>query len=349
MGMHAYLDAAATTPVRKEVLKAMLPFFSEQFGNAGSNHALGDGAKNAIESARESIAKKLRASADQIVFTSGGTEANNLVLHQVASVALSSIEHNSLLLPALKKDCIQIPVDPDGVVRDFSEVRKVDLVSVMSVNNETGVLQDVKDWCEVAHEEAALFHSDHVQGFCKINFDVKKIPIDFLSLSAHKIHGPKGVGALYVKDPKKIIPLIDGSQQGRAGTLPVAEIVGFAKAVQVYTPPKANVIKALNKIISLGELNSTAKRYEALANVYFKGVFATDVIQHLSHRQVYVSSSSACSARAKKYSHVLEAMGVPEQKMKSSVRLSVHSLTTLKEMKYAYEQMEKVLKSLHAL
>lgn len=347
--MLAYLDAASTTPVRKEVLKSMLPFFSQSFGNPGSSHAMGDVAYNAIESSRELLAKKLHASADQIIFTSGGTEANNLVLHQVESVAFSAIEHSSVIIPALKKDYMQIPVDAEGVVREGLDVRKMDLVSVMSINNETGIIQNVKEWCDIAHEASALFHADHVQGFCKVPFDVKKIPVDFLSISAHKVHGPKGVGAVYAKDPEKIISLIDGSQKGRAGTLPVAEIVGFAKAAQIYTPPKTNVIKAFNKIIQLGEINGSAKRYEALANVCFENVSALDMIQHLSHKNVFVSASAACSAHSKKYSHVLEAMHVPESKMKSSLRVSVHSLTTLKEMQYAKEQFEKILKSLRAL
>ncbi len=308
-----------------------------------------------MEYARKIIAKELHAHPEQIIFTSGGTEANNLVLKQCMKgkkIALSSIEHSSLLVPASEVPHQLLPVDGEGVLKEVSLDPNVDLVSVMHVNNEVGSVQNMDALCDLAHDHDALFHTDAVQSFCKIKMDVRKIPVDFLTMSAHKIHGPKGIGALYVAEPKALYPLLKGGDQEfslRAGTPNVANIVGFGQAVASYIPPSRAVFKAFHEMYYLGIMNGSRNRLPSILNLAFPGVSATDLLNHLSYQNVFVSAGSACTSQNKKPSHVLQAMNLPKEFLQSSLRFSIGSLTTKEEIQYASRAVEQIVLSLRSV
>ncbi|MEK6940402.1 MAG: cysteine desulfurase family protein [Nanoarchaeota archaeon] len=348
--MQAYLDSASTTAVTKSVVESMLPFFNEKFGNPSSMHRLGEVAADALERSREVVAKKINANADQIIFTSCGSEGNNFIIKQVPrnkKLLMSAVEHKSLLDPGKECNYKLLPVDKECFVKEYEPQLGTGLISVIHVNNEVGAIQDIKYWNDVARDCKALFHTDIVQSFCKLDFNVKKIPVDFLTISAHKIHGPKGVGAVFVNDPTKAKSLIAGSQEFglRAGTQNVPGIAGFAKAIQNYSPISSKVLKEFERFRALGVVNTPKKSVHGLLNISF-GVLSMDMLQHLSHKKVFVSSGSACSAREQKPSHVLLAMNLPEERIKSALRLSISQLTSVQELKYAYSVFEKVLYSL---
>lgn len=382
-----YLDYAATTPMDKEVLKAMAPYFSGKFGNPGSIHSFGQEAIAAIDESREKIAKAIGADFREVIFTGSATEANNLALRGVIRAAaktakppyqiiISSIEHESILETArgLEKEGVEIiylPVDKQGFV-DLKKLKeslneRTILVSIMYANNEIGIIQPIKEIAEVINNYKKekqiahpLFHTDAVQAFQFLNCDVNDLGVDLMTLSAHKIYGPKGIGLLYARtiSPKSYAPnpIITGGGQEfglRSGTENVPAIVGFAKAIELAEKNRekefkriaelsAYFWKELKKICPKAEINGAIiNKLPNILNIYFPNQNADELLMKLDLNGVAVSSGSACSARATKISHVLKAIGLPENKIKSSLRFSFGKFTTKKEITQAIRALRQ--------
>ncbi|MCX8158381.1 MAG: cysteine desulfurase NifS [Candidatus Diapherotrites archaeon] len=375
-----YLDHAATTPVDKEVLKEMLPFFSKKYGNASSLHKLGQEARLALENARERIANLINASTEEIIFTSGGTESDNLALRGIAyankekgrHIIVSSIEHHAILNTAedLEKEGFKVtylPVDSFGLV-DVEEIKKqitkeTILVSVMHANNEIGTIEPIGEIAEVCKEKNVYFHSDAVQTFGKLKIDVNKTPVDLLSLSAHKIYGPKGIGALYIRKGTKIKSIITGGPHEknlRAGTENVALAVGFAKASEIThkNMEKHNermkrlrdyAIKKLSEIENSLLNGHPTKRLSNNINIIFRGVEGESLVTLLSKDRIMASTGSACSSKSLEPSHVLLAIGRKHEEAHGSLRLTLGKDNTKEEIDYAIERIEKNVEKLRKI
>ncbi len=338
-----YLDSAATTPVRKEVLKAMIPYYVEFYGNPSSPHVLGENARKAIESARSSIAREINAKPWEIFFTSGVTEANNWALsgsvHNAKPIVISSIEHASIneMCNELEKKgqrIKRIPVTKEGIVR-IDELIDLcvgaSLVSVMHANNVLGTIQPIAEIARVCRERGTLFHTDAAQTFGKLKIDVRAMQIDLLSASAHKIGGPKGIGFLFVKEGTSFKPFIVGGVQERGmrgGTENVASIVGFAKAFELsrktfkgVEKTRTSFVKEIEKLG--GSVNGSREHMPHILHASFKGIDASTLVTFLSHKNVYVSTGSACETRREKEDHVLEAIRMPRELQKGSIRISI--------------------------
>ena len=373
-----YLDNAATTALHESVFERMLPYFGVDFGNPGSVHAAGRTALHAVMDARATVAECLGCTPRQIVFTSGGTEADNQALatgaefgrgaHRMRMVA-SSIEHPAVLraLDYWKAQGFVITlVNPDetGVVsaRAIEAVLDDDvcLVSVMSANNETGVLQPVSEIAQAAHSAGALFHTDAVQAAGHVRLNAEALGIDMLSISAHKFHGPKGVGALVCRTREGAEPLIYGGGQERgrrSGTENVPGIVGLAAALEEAcetVEQNAARVRRLRDCLEeqLGQIEGAyvvgkvATRVPGISNVCFEGLDHQALIPLLDARGVCASAGSACSAGAVKISHVLRAMGVSESLAKGSVRFSLSVDTTQEDGDAAAAAMREIAASL---
>ena len=368
-----YLDNASTTRVKDDVLKAMLPYFSIDYGNPSSVHNVGEKARKAIDKARELIAKEINAKPWEIVFTSGTTESNNLMLFGLIranrdknkkKIIISAIEHASIIEPCevLKREGFEIiraPVDNKGIVDlDFLR-REIDkntlVVSVMHVNNVLGVVERIAEIGKICHERGVLFHTDAAQSFGKIEIDVRKMNVDLLSAGAHKIGGPKGTGFLYIRDGVKIEPLICGGGQERGlrgGTENVAGIVGFAKALEVSSKTDRDKIKKIRdylieEIENIGGEINGSKSERIYNNVHFslKGIDAQDMVMRLSARGIYVSSGSACESKKEKEEHVLKAIGLKRDMIESSIRISLNDDTSKNDA----EHFIRVLKDLYKI
>jgi cysteine desulfurase len=361
-----YLDHNATTPLRPEVLEAMLPFLRENFGNPSSIHRKGREAKAALQSARETVASVISASPSEIVFTASGTEADNLaILGALAAEAdaprprkhliTSEIEHHAVLnvMRHLERTGCQVtylPAGPNGRVDPGAlegAVRKDTLlVSIMAANNETGVVQPVEDLARIAREAGALFHTDAVQACGKIPVDVESFGCDLLSLSAHKFYGPKGVGALYVRSGTPFKPVLRGGGQERArrpGTENVAGIVGLAEAARLAAAGLADEtsrLLALRREIEslvLGGIRGShlnggeAPRTPNTANFRFDGVDGEDLVKRLDRDGFALSTGAACSAGAVSPSHVLLAMGLTLLEVQGSIRVSLGRSTRIED------------------
>src|SRR3989344_7148306 len=363
-----YLDNASTTRVKDDVLKAMLPYFSIDYGNPSSVHNVGEKARKAIDKARELIAKEINAKPWEIVFTSGTTESNNLMLFGLAranrnknkkKIIISAIEHASIIEPCevLKREGFEIiraPVDNQGIVdMDFLR-RGIDkntlVVSVMHVNNVLGVVERIAEIGKMCHERGVLFHTDAAQSFGKIEIDVRKMNVDLLSAGAHKIGGPKGTGFLYIRDGVKIEPLIYGGGQERGlrgGTENVAGIVGFAKALEVSSKVDREKIRnyLIEEIENIGGEINGSKSERIYNNVHFslKGIDAQDMVMRLSARGIYVSSGSACESKKEKEEHVLKAIGLKRDMIENSIRISLNEDTSKNDA----EHFIRVLKDLY--
>lgn len=366
-----YLDNASTTRVKDDVLKAMLPYFSIDYGNPSSVHSVGEKARKAIDKARALIAKEINAKPWEIVFTSGTTESNNLILFGLAranrnknkkKIIISAIEHASIIEPCevLKREGFEIiraPVDDKGIVDlDFLR-REIDkntlVVSVMHVNNVLGVVERIAEIGKICHERGVLFHTDAAQSFGKLDIDVRKMNVDLLSAGAHKIGGPKGIGFLYIRDGVKIEPLIYGGGQERGlrgGTENVAGIVGFAKALEVSSKTDRDKIKKIRnyligEIENIGGLINGSKSERIYNNVHFslKGIDAQNMVMRLSARGIYVSSGSACESKKEKEEHVLKAIGLKRDMIESSIRISLNEDTSKNDA----EHFIRVLKDLY--
>ena len=378
MKNYVYLDNAATTPPDQEVLEKMLPFFQESFGNADSPHAAGRRAMVAVDAARDEVALALNAKPNEIYFTSGGTEADNWAILGGARakkkegrihVLVSAIEHHAALYAAetLKKEGFEIeyiPVNDGGRVA-LNTVKQMlrpttALVCVMRVNNETGVVQPIEEITILAHEVGALMFTDCVQAAPHERIDVKKWGVDLLSLSSHKLHGPKGCGALYVKNGVKIEKLVGGGEQERGmrgGTLNVPAIVGFAaamkktEALQEETHEKLTEfnrlfldgIADLDGVTVSGE---TEERIPAVLSLQVKGVENATLLYKADLQGLCIAAGSACAAASVKPSHVLLAMGKSEKEAKETVRISFGRQNTREEILQAAEIFKETVKSL---
>jgi cysteine desulfurase len=352
-----YLDNNATTPVLPEVFEAMRPYFCEEFGNASSIHHHGQQTRAAVENARESVAALLGCRASEIVFTSGGTEADNLAIAGLVSagdhVITSSIEHHAVLLACRHLEEIGVEVtvlpvdgrslvDPDDVRRALRPNTK--LISVMMANNETGVLQSVEEIGKVAAEARIYFHTDAVQAAGKVAIDVNRIGCHALTISGHKFHAPQGVGALYVRKGTKIQPLFYGGRHERsrrAGTENVPGIVGLGKAAQLaraaFDRGGDKKIAAMRDRLQQGILAQVsdasvngegATRVPNTSNIRFEHVDGEAMVIALDLKGVAVATGAACSSGAIEASHVLVAMGLRPDQARGSIRLSLGKQTT---------------------
>ncbi|MBO5362963.1 MAG: cysteine desulfurase, partial [Clostridia bacterium] len=339
-----YLDHAATTPLSKTVLEKMLPYFTENFGNADSPHAIGRRAVNAVDGARDSVAAMLGAKSNEIYFTSGGTEADNWAIIGGAyaqkqkgkdHVIVSSIEHHAVLYAAekLKKEGFQVtylPVNEGGMVAPLALKEaltpKTGLVAVMAVNNETGVLQPIQALAQIAKENGALFFTDAVQAAPYLPLDVKALGVDMLSLSSHKFFGPKGCGVLYIKSGVKVERFVGGGEQERGlrgGTTNVPAVVGLAAAYEENAGGMSasnEKISRLSKLFLDGisvldgvEINGEGEKLPGVLNLRVKGVSNVDLLYKLDLQGVCVAVGSACASGSIDPSHVLLAMGLTEK------------------------------------
>lgn len=375
-----YLDHAATTPLDKDVLQKMLPYFTENFGNADSPHAFGRKAMGAVDDARDKVAELIGAKKNEVYFTSGGTESDNWAIlggarakraEGKSHVVLSSIEHHAALSAAerLEKEGFSVsylPVNAGGRVEidalNAAVTEKTALVCLMYANNETGVLQPVKEAAHIAHANGALFFTDAVQAAPYLPLDVRESDADMLSFSGHKFYGPKGIGALYIKSGVKVEKLVGGGEQERGlrgGTVNVPSVVGFAAA---YEKAVAERDWANEKIRSLSELflreisvldgvTRNGEKESALPsvlNLRFEGVENTAFLYAMDLQGVCLAAGSACASASVKPSHVLKAMGLTDEQAKESVRFSFGKNNTEEEIRLAakltVETVERIRK-----
>ncbi len=373
-----YLDHAATTAVDREVVQAMTPYFTERFGNASSLHTFGRDANQALARARAEVADALGAGAEEIIFTSGGTESDNLALKGVlrgrrGHIITSSIEHPAILktcqhLERLGCDVTYLPVDADGLV-DPGDVEsaitsETRLISVMHANNEIGTIQPVSEIGAIALDHGVPFHTDAVQSFGKTELDVRKMNIDMLSLSSHKIYGPKGVGALYVRKGLHIDPLLYGGSHEmgiRAGTENIPGIVGFAKAVSLacerFDSDTAHLVKLRDMLIngmfdSIDDVFLNGHREKRLpnnANLRFMFVEGEAMLIHLDTKGIAASTGSACSSASLDPSHVLLALGIPLGDVHGSIRFTLGRENTEEEIRYVLDVFPTIVKKLRAI
>jgi len=378
--MRVYLDNSATTALDKEVLEAMMPYFSDVYGNASSLHAFGREALAAVDEARQTIADCLNARRDEILFTSGGTESDNWALtgaaHTYAKqgkhIITTVIEH-----PAIKETCrhlavegydiTYINVDKDGRVslEDIKKAVRDDtvLISVMFANNEMGAIQPIEEIGAFCREEGILFHTDAVQAAGSIKIDVKKMNIDMLSLSAHKFHGPKGMGVLYVRKGVRLERLIYGGHQEsgmRAGTTNTPGIVGTAKAlsIAVRDMDKNNAhikelrdrfIERVEKEIPYCKLNGGREhRLVNNANFSFDFIEGESILMKLDISGIAVSSGSACSSGSLEPSYVILALGAKMEEAHSSIRFSFGKDNTLEEVDYTVDKLKEAVEGLRS-
>jgi cysteine desulfurase len=375
-----YLDAHATTPMDQQVLEAMLPYFTEHFGNPATNtHVYGWEASAAVTKAREAIASIINATPEEIVFTSGATEANNLAIKGVAEAYFNqgrhiitvATEHRAVLDPCayletLGFEVTYLPVQPDGLL-DLTKLEAAIredtiLVSVMAANNEIGVLQPLAEIGEICHSRGVLFHTDAAQAIAKIPLDVAAMQIDLMSLTAHKVYGPKGIGALYVRrrDPRvNLAAQIQGGGQERgrrSGTLYTPQIVGFAKALEIgvesMESESARLLELKKQLWSMFEpfegihLNGNFNQsLPGNLNISIEGVDGSALLLGLQS-VVAVSSGSACSSTSTAPSHVLTALGRNEKLAHASLRFGIGRFNTLEEIELVGQQAIATIQSL---
>ena len=367
-----YLDHAATTPTDEAVLREMIPYFSEVYGNASSTHRAGRDAVAAVDRARESIARALHASPSEIYFTSGGTESDNWAVRGLAEansekgrhIVASSIEHPAVL-GALKKlekagyEITYLPVNDQGYV-SLESVRQAlredtVLLTVMTVNNEVGSIQPIREIASIAHEKGVIVHTDAVQAAGVVPLDVREMGVDALSISAHKFYGPKGIGALYLRKGRKIAPLLIGGEQERnlrGGTYNTPAIVGMGaaleRAVFSITEVRRHLSSLKERFLTLTDdyvrLNGGEPAHPGIVNLLFYGVRNDELLSALDREGIEASAGSACSSGSTEPSHVLAAMGRGEGEIKSSVRFSFGKGNTLEEIDRAVD----VIKALAA-
>lgn len=344
-----YLDNAATTRIDNTVFAEMLPYLKEQYGNPSSLYSLGRTAYKAVETARELIAKAINAETRQIFFTSGATESNNWVCRMFDKVMCSPYEHHSILNQPNKTIMrTNIPLAND--IYRYSP----QLISNMWVNNEIGQIYDIKSITKIAHEMGVPVHTDGTQAFGHIPIDVKETDVDFLSLSGHKFHSSKGVGILYIKEPDKFKPMLYGGQQEthlRAGTENVASIVGMGKAAELYnysSERDKRCREIQNKFVEAFSFwqdvyfnTDVAHSISSTLNVAFKNVESESLMLLLDMDKICVSSGSACNSGSLSPSHVLKAIGTPEEYIHNSIRLSWDDTLTDEKVDYVIECVKK--------
>lgn len=367
-----YLDHAATTPMDKRVLKAMMPYFSDKYGNPMSLHSFGREALRGIEASREKIAKFFNCEKQEIYFTSGATESNNWAIKGVVKaskeknphIITSSIEHHCVLEACkdVSAEITYIKPDKNGIV-SFKDVKKAIkkntvLISIMYVNNEIGTVQPIKEISKIKGK--ALFHTDATQAVNYFDCDVKNLGVDLLSMSGHKIYGPKGVGLLYIKNNSRITSIQQGgSQEGdlRAGTHNVPGIVGLGKAIELIKKNNKNILNLRNYLISkiLKEIKgskingSLEYRSPNNANFTFDNVEGESLLFLLDEEGIAVSTGSACSSGSLKPSHVLTAIGLSHEEAHGSLRITIGKETTKKEIDVAISKIKNSVEKLRKL
>jgi len=378
-----YLDNAASTAVHPEVVKEMLPYFDVQYGNPSSIHQFGRKAKNAIQKARKQVAVLIGAEPDEILFTSGGTESNNTILYGIPKsrgpkfvlnhIITSSIEHEAILEPCrdLEKNGVKVtylPVDEHGIVNPNDITNLVNpqtvIVSVMFANNEVGTIQPIKEISKICNKYQIPLHTDAVQAVGKVPINVKELGVDALSISSHKINGPKGVGALFIKKGLTIAPeILGGGQENgmRSGTENVASIVGFGKACEIakerlndnishFQTLHSSILSSVVKEIPHVKLNGhPEKRIFNNIHLTFLGVNGEDLIIKLDEHGIAASTGSACSVHTQKASHVLKAMGFNHEQITGSLRISFGYMNTLNEVNQTVEVLKKVVSELRSV
>jgi cysteine desulfurase len=372
-----YLDNNATTPILREVYEAMVPYFGEHFGNASSIHHHGQETRAAVERARESVADLVGCRASEIVFTSGGTEADNLAIFGLAKsgdqIITSTIEHHAVMnackhLEAAGCEVISVPVDGRGIV-DPDDVKralrpKTKLITIMLANNETGVLQPVEEIGKIAAEADVYFHTDGVQAAGKIPIDVNKIGCDLLAISGHKIHAPQGVGALYVRKGTLLEPMLYGGsheRSRRAGTENVPGIVALGKATELALAAfergddkkmaalRNRLESELVRIESAGVNGEGAPRVPNTANIYFDYIEGEALVIALDLKGLAVSTGAACSSGAIEPSHVLTAMGLRPDRARASIRFSLGKQNTPDDVDFALSLVPETVARLREL
>ena len=385
MSKTVYFDNNATTQVAPEVRDAMLPFFGELYGNPSSMHAFGGSVAKHVDAAREDVARFLNADPDEIIFTSCATESNNSAIRGTADyfgrdlkVITTAVEHPAVLQPcrrlkALGHEVVELPVDSTGQL-DLAQLeaelskpstsKPATLVSIMWANNETGVLFPIEKVAEICRAHGAILHTDAVQVAGKIPVDVKKVPVDMLSMSGHKFHAPKGVGIFYVRKGTKLKPFMLGGHQERtrrAGTENVPYIVGLAKACELARLGMADEtvkLTALRDKLEAGILASCPNvrvngdrthRLPNTLNVSFEYIEGEAIAYHLSDLGICISTGSACASGSLDPSHVIRAMGVPFTAVHGSVRFSLSRYNTMDEVDYVLEKLPPVIRNLREL
>ena len=377
-----YLDNAASTAVHPEVVKEMMPYFDTQYGNPSSIHQFGRKAKNAIEKARKQVATLIGAEPNEILFTSGGTESNNTILDGVLTsnsepypehIITSSIEHEAVLQPCKEFENVGIkitylPVDEHGIVNPDDITNSINshtvLVSIMFANNEVGTIQPIKEISEICKKYQIPLHTDAVQAVGKIPINVKDLGVDALSISSHKINGPKGIGALFVKKGLMVTPqILGGGQENgmRSGTENVASIVGFGKACEIakerlnrnishFQTLHSSILSKITKEISHVKLNGhPEKRIFNNVHLTFMGVNGEDLIIKLDEHGIAASTGSACSVHTQKASHVLKAMGFNHEQITGSLRISFGYMNTLDEIDQTVEVLKNIISELRSV
>ena len=385
-----YLDFNATTPVEPEVLEAMLPYFSAEFGNAASIHTPGQRARAAVETAREQVAALIGSRPQEIVFTSGGTESDNHAIFGVVRQAFlpvsssrnanshphvitTAIEHEAVLntCQALEKEGVSVtylPTDRDGLI-DLDQLRRAlrpetVLITVMHANNELGTIQPLEEIGRIAKEADVYFHTDAVQSAGKIPIDVRILQLDLLSLSAHKLYGPKGIGALFIRGGTRLRQLLYGGhhQRGfRPGTENVAGIVGLGKAAEIARKSlaeDAQRVSALRDKLQQGLLHTVpqsrvnggaAPRTPNTTNIVFPGIEGEALLIALDLKGLAVSTGAACSSGAVEPSHVLTAIGLPPEEARASLRFSLGRHTTAADIDFALNVVPAAVAQLREL
>jgi len=373
-----YFDHAATTAVREEVLKEMIPYFSIEYGNASSIYSIGRRAKRAIDEARRRVATAINSETKEIYFTGCGSESDNIAIKGIAyanrskgnHIITTKIEHHAILnaCKTLEKEGFSVTylnVDEEGLINlqelENAITEKTILISIMFANNEIGTIEPIKEIGEIAKKYNIIFHTDAVQAIGNVKIDVKNMNIDLLSMSAHKFYGPKGVGALYIKNGIKCNKLQDGGHQEkdlRAGTENVAGIVGLGEAIEISYQ---NLEKYNNKLMELREyyISEIEKRIPYIKinghrerrlpgniNISFKFVDGEDLLLNLDAKGICASSGSACSSGNTNPSHVLLAIGLEEKYARGALRVTIGEENTIEDVDYLVDNLEEIVQRL---
>lgn len=378
---NVYLDYSATTPVKDQVLQEMIPYFTEKFGNPSSLYDKGLESKDAVTHAREQVAELINAKPSEIFFTAGGTEADNWAVFGTAEklkakgnhIITTKVEHHAMLhsCAALEKDGFQVTyldIDKEGFV-DLKQLEeaitdKTILISIMLVNNEIGTIQPIKEAAAIAKKHKVLFHTDAVQGLGNVPIDVKDMGVDMMSLSSHKIYGPKGVGALYIRKGVAIANYMYGGAQEnrkRAGTENLPGIVGFGKAAELAKANFDNHVKhcsqlrdylkdrIINEIPDTFVNGTMEHRHPGNLNVTFEYIEGEAILLLLNQFGISVSTGSACSSASLEPSHVLSALGVPVEMIHGTVRFTVGDFTTKEDIDYVVDNLKTVVAKLREI
>ena len=378
---NVYLDYSATTPVKEEVLNEMIPYFTEKFGNPSSLYDKGLESKDAITEARERVASLINARAGEVFFTAGGTESDNWAVFGSAEalkskgnhIITTKIEHHAMLhscefLEKQGYDITYLSIDKDGYISldelEKAITDKTVLISIMMVNNEIGTVQPIKEACAIAKKHGVLFHTDAVQALGNVEIDVKDLGIDLMSMSSHKIYGPKGTGALYIRKGVRIANYLHGGAQEnrkRAGTENLPGIIGFGKAAELSKANFENHVKHCSELRNylkdriLNEIPDTyvngtmEHRHPGNLNITFKYIEGESILLLLNQFGISVSTGSACSSTSLNPSHVLTALGVPVEMIHGTIRFTVGDFTTKEDIDYVVEHLKTIVSRLREL